>query len=98
MTVKEAMTYLSEKGYRCSAGTVRALAKRGRLRYYRPGVGSQGRMEFTQGNLDAFLRKAELGGDDAPKAVAERAPRQKVAVARAAPDNWRADYEKAKEA
>lgn len=63
MNVSEATAYLTERGYRCCANTARSLAIAGMIRHYRPGVSGKGRMEFTPGQLDAFLAEAELGGE-----------------------------------
>ena len=67
MNLREAAEYLSAKGYRCSVGTVRKLARADRLKHYRPGLSGRGRMEFTTDQLDAFAVMAERGGTAQPE-------------------------------
>ena len=61
MTASEAVAYLAERGYPCGVGTVRALARSGRLSCFRPGLTRKGPMAFTPEKLDAFLRQEETG-------------------------------------
>ena len=42
LTVPQAAAYLAARGYPCSLGTVRALAKSGRLKHQRPGPSARG--------------------------------------------------------
>lgn len=62
MNIREAATYLTDRGYRCSASTVRNLARADEIPCFRPGVTRRGRREFTAEQLDRFLAKAECGG------------------------------------
>lgn len=95
MNVRDAAIYLSARGYRCSPGTVRALAKAGKVSHYRPGVTGRGRLEFTEAWLDELLRDAAFRGAPTPlpeKPVVERKPRDKPVLA-AKPGGWRSAYD-----
>lgn len=93
MTVKEAADYLTERGYRCGGGTVRALARSGRLRCYRPGATGRGRYEFTPRQLDDFLAAAESGPAEvapSPAPAPATPPPPRPRPARPAPSSdWR---------
>jgi hypothetical protein len=89
MTVREAVDYLTTRGYPCSTGTVRALAKAKTLHCYRPGVTGKGPLAFTVAQLDLFLREAEFGVTEAEPTKPERKVMQSTTTGKVATSNWR---------
>lgn len=78
--IREAATYLSERGYQCSPGTVRALVRARKLACYR-GPSARGPMQFPADELDRFLKDGLTFSDGKAAKSAERRP-EKVAAAR----------------
>jgi hypothetical protein len=78
MNVRDAATYLSERDFRCSVGTVRALVRAGKLACHR-GPTDRGPMQFSAGELDRFLREGLIKG---PVGASAGAPVGKAAKAR----------------
>lgn len=85
MNVKEAADYLTSKGYRCSAGTVRALVKAKKLACYR-GPSPRGPMQFPPDELDRFLREGLTTGDGHARPARPAARRVEVPARAAAVD------------
>ncbi len=54
MNVRDAAAYLTERHFKCSPGTVRALYRAGKLRCHR-GPSGRGPMQFTPDELGRFL-------------------------------------------
>lgn len=69
MRIHEAARYLSDRGYQCAAGTVRALVRSGLLKCWR-GPTDRGPMQFPEAELDRFLREGLTAG----KKPARRSP------------------------
>lgn len=97
MNVIQAAAYLTQRGYRHSAGTVRALARAGRINHVVVGVG-RGRIEISPADLERYITAATDAPEPAPPKPARRERPAKPAPKVVAAEDWRAGFERAKRA